>query len=258
MFFDDKIIYFGYFGKWLFEKDSASPISNFWLIYGGVILGIALVSYFFGCLNFGIILSKLMYHEDIRTKGSGNAGATNMLRTYGKKMAIATFLGDFLKAAVSVNLGIALMGGLGGFVAAFFCMVGHAFPCFYGFKGGKGVAVAAASVLFLDWRVFLILFAVFVGIVAITKYISLGSVTCLFFFPILFENMNKYVVLNDAGQKMAMYHMPPLTVLVAAMMAFLVIYLHRSNIKRIWNKTESKVSFKSKKKEEGEDDGAEH
>ena len=238
-----EIIYSGFVGRYLYQNEQiASNAALYYGIYAVVILICAAAAYFLGCLNFGIIISKVKYHDDIRTKGSGNAGATNMLRTYGKKMAAVTFLGDFLKAAVSVILGICLMGGVGGYVAAFSCMVGHAFPCFYGFKGGKGVAVSAAAILFLDWRVFIMLLICFVLIVWWSKYISLGSVTCLFMFPLLLSRMN-------SGR------MPSIVVVIAFMMAALVIYLHRENIKRIYNGTESKVSFKSRNKDGTSEDG---
>lgn len=237
-----EIIYSGFFGKYLYTAESISE--NAFLYYGlyiGALVLCAVAAYFMGCLNFGIILSKRKYHEDIRTKGSGNAGATNMLRTYGTKMAAATFLGDLLKSALSVAAGICVLGGIGGYAAALACMIGHAFPCIYGFKGGKGVAVTAGAILVLDWRLFLILITVFVLIVWWTRFISLGSVTAFFLFPLLLSNMN-------GGR------MPSLVVLFALMMSALGIYLHRANIKRIYNGNESKVSFKSKKKDE--DDGS--
>lgn len=236
----DELIYKGFVGKFL-EIPTESAVLFYGLIIGVPLL-CAIIGYFLGCLNFGIIISKLRYHEDIRSKGSGNAGATNMLRTYGTGIAAATFLGDFLKAVVAASIGILAFGGIGGFIAAFACMVGHAFPCFYGFKGGKGVAVSAGAVLVLDWRIFLILIATFVLIVWWTKFISLGSVTAFFLFPLLMAHMG-------VGR------MPSITVLFAFMMAALGIYLHRENIKRIYRGTENKVSFKSKKDKEDADGG---
>ncbi len=242
----DKIYYAGFFGDRLHLP-----------AFLAVLAGCAVVAYLLGCLNFGIIISKYKYHEDIRTKGSGNAGSTNMLRTYGRGTAALTFVGDFMKSVVSVCLGLALLGGIGGFTAALFCMLGHAFPCFYGFKGGKGVAVAAAAILCLDWRVFLMLLACFVLLVWWTKYISLGSVTCMFLFPLLFRRMN---VLGSTPEAGVIYRMPPIVTIIALLMMILVVWLHRGNLRRIYKGEESQVSFKSKKKEEepadeGEDDG---
>jgi glycerol-3-phosphate acyltransferase PlsY len=100
------------------------------------------VSYLLGSLNFAIIISGKTYRQDIRNHGSKNAGMTNMMRTYGKKAAALTLLGDMLKAVVSCLIGYALIGQLGAYIAGLFCMIGHIFPVFYRFKGGKGVACA--------------------------------------------------------------------------------------------------------------------
>lgn len=232
-----EILFSGIFGKYLYNTEAiAASAPAYYGLYFGALVLIAVGAYFMGCINFGIILSKKKYHEDIRSKGSGNAGATNMLRTYGIKVAAATFVGDALKAVLSVLAGILILGGIGGYTAALACMIGHAFPCIYGFKGGKGVAVTAGAILMLDWRLFLILITVFVLVVWWTRFISLGSVTVFFMFPLLLSAFNNGRV-------------PSLTVLIAFMMAAFGIFLHRENIKRIYNGTENKVSFKSKKKD---------
>lgn len=232
-----EILYSGFFGKFLYESESirTSAATYYGLFIGALVL-IAVGAYFLGCINCGIILSKNKYNEDIRTKGSGNAGATNMLRTYGLKIAAVTFLGDAMKAVVSVAAGMLILGGIGGYTAALACMIGHAYPCIYGFKGGKGVAVTAGSILVLDWRLFLILVAMFALIVWWTRFISLGSVTVFFAFPLLLSALN-------GGR------VPSFCIILALLMAVLGIYFHRSNIKRIYNGTENKVSFKSKKKD---------
>ena len=236
-----ELIYKGFVGKFL-----EGGTSSAFVYYGTIVAVIAacvIIPYLLGCINFSIVISKKKYHQDIRSFGSGNAGATNMQRTYGTGAAALTFLGDFAKAAVSVIFGICLFGGIGGYLAALFCMIGHAFPCFYGFKGGMGVAVSAGAILFLDWRIFLILFPCFVAIVALSKYISLGSVTCMFLFPLL-------------DSRMVTGRMPAPVVLIAMLMAALVIYLHRGNIKRIYSGTESKISFSKKKNKPADgDDG---
>ena len=234
-----EIVHSGFLGKYLYSTESI--FGNSALYYGLYISAIAvcaIIAYFIGCINFGIILSKTKYHDDIRTKGSGNAGATNMLRTCGKKMAAMTFFGDFFKAVIAVLIGICIMGGMGGYAAAFFCMVGHAFPCFYGFKGGKGVAVTAGAIFVLNYVIFLILLAVFVIAVWATRFISLGSVTAFFLFPLLLSHMNT--------------RMPSLVMIFAVMMAVLGIYLHRENIKRIYDGKENKFSLKSKKADSGD------
>ena len=132
-----------------------------------LILG-AVLSYLLGSLNFGIILSRKFQKEDVRTHGSGNAGSTNMLRNYGKLPAVATILGDMAKVAVAILLVRLLVGNelyaqqtifIKSF-AGLFCVLGHIFPCFFRFKGGKGVATCGGMVFMIDWRIALILLAV--------------------------------------------------------------------------------------------------
>ena len=154
------------------------------LIAGGLLC--ALVGYFFGSFNFALILSKKMYNEDIRNYGSKNAGTTNMMRTYGKKAAFLTILADILKAVAAVAIGCFAMGiNFGGYLTGLFCVIGHVFPAYYGFKGGKGVATAAAVILMLNPFVFLCVIGVFVITVLLSRYVSLGSVLAAAVFPLL-------------------------------------------------------------------------
>ncbi|MCI9450179.1 MAG: glycerol-3-phosphate 1-O-acyltransferase PlsY [Clostridiales bacterium] len=189
------------------------------------------VPYLLGSINVSILLSSHIYKDDIRRHGSGNAGMTNIMRTYGKKMAAVTFGGDFLKAVIASLFGRLVLGYYGALLAGLFCFLGHIFPCFYRFKGGKGVVTACAMILMTDWRVFLILFAVFVIIVAVTKYVSLGSVVGMLLYPIILDRFGRQ----------------GWSVLIAFLMAVMCAFVHRSNIKRIMNGTENKLSFKSKK-----------
>ena len=191
------------------------------------------VPYLLGSLNFAIIISKTRYKADIRTFGSGNAGATNMMRTFGKSAAGLTFLGDALKAFVSGLLGYALLGQYGAYIAGLFCILGHMFPIYYRFKGGKGVVTSAISILMCNPFVFLILFVLFVIIVACTRYISLGSVMCMLLYPVILDRMEKWM--NGATGAY---------VIIAMLMAVLVIFMHRENIKRLWQGKENKFSFK--------------
>ncbi len=194
------------------------------------ILVCIIVPYLLGSLNFAVMISKTGYHDDIRTHGSGNAGATNMLRTHGKKAAALTFLGDALKAVLSVCIGLFLMpGDEFAYVAAFFCMVGHAFPIFFKFKGGKGVVVAAASMLVLNPIVCLICIAIFVIIVGFTKYVSLGSIIAAILFPLLNYKLNVYFLPTA------------IKTVFCIMMGIFIIFLHRKNISRLLNGTESKI-----------------
>ncbi len=200
----------------------------FWVVTVFSVLALLVVPYFLGSINFGIIISKLFHGEDIREYGSGNAGMTNMLRTYGKRDAAITLIGDALKAVVAVILGRILFGISGGYVAGLTCILGHAFPCYYKFKGGKGVVVTAATIAVIDWRIFLVLLGILSLVVAFSKYISLGSVCGMLVFPLLVQVWDRGLSIN---------------VLLSCLISALVIFLHRGNIKRIYNGTESKLSL---------------
>lgn len=203
-----------------------------------------IIPYFIGSLNFAIIISKLLYKEDIRTYGSGNGGMTNMLRTYGKTAAALTLLGDVLKAVISVVIGRVIFGMVGGYAAGLGCMLGHVYPCYYNFKGGKGVLVAAATILTMNPVLFVILLIIFVAMVALTKYISVGSITAAFFYPIFLDKL---------GTGSSVYLFDKIAVLISVITAILIIFWHRSNIKRLSTGTESKLSFKKTEKKKKDD-----
>lgn len=200
------------------------------------------IPYLLGSVNFALVISNTFYRDDIRKYGSGNAGMTNMLRTYGKAAAAGTLLCDMLKATISVLLGQLLYNsfGIGGYLAGFFCVLGHIFPIFFKFKGGKGVATVAAMVLTLDPVCFLLLITLFILIVATTRFVSLGSVVCCMLYPILTYK------LADAGLSGWGKGFP---VLISFAVAATVIFMHRENIKRLINHTENKISFSKKDKE---------
>lgn len=191
------------------------------------------VAYLLGSLNFAVILSKIFFHDDIRKYGSGNAGATNMVRTYGRKWGVITFICDGLKAAVSVLLSMLLMGEGGAYIAALFAILGHIFPVYYKFRGGKGVVVAAISILCLNPMVFAILVLLFLAIVSASKYISLGSIICAFFYPMLLNAFSR-----DKGF---------IATVISVLLAVIVIFMHRENIKRLMSRTENKIGQKAKK-----------
>ena len=191
------------------------------------------VPYLLGSLNFAIIISKARYHSDIRQFGSGNAGMTNMMRTFGKSAAGLTLLGDALKAFVACLLGYACLGVYGVYIAGLFCILGHMFPIYYRFRGGKGVVTAAITVLMCNPFVFLILFVLFVLIVAATRYISLGSVMCMLLYPVVLDRVDK-IFFGASGAY----------VVIAIAIAVLVVFMHRENIKRLMKGTENKFSFK--------------
>ncbi len=200
----------------------------------------AVIAYFLGGLNFAIIISKYKFKDDIRRYGSGNAGMTNMLRTYGKAAAAFTLVGDMAKAIVSVLIGTLLAGEGGAYIAALSCVIGHSFPIMYGFKGGKGIVVTASALLVLEPIVFLILFLIFVLLVASTKFLSLGSIVGMLLYPLLLNRM--YPILNGGISEGA------IVAIVSILNAILVVWLHRENIGRLMSGTENKFSLKKKDK----------
>ena len=210
-------------------------MEGFW---GYLLAGLA--AYLLGSLNFGVIVSHLCYRDDIRRHGSGNAGTTNALRTYGKGAAAAVLVGDFLKGTAAVWLGCALTGQLlGGWLASLLVVLGHMFPVFFGFRGGKGVATAAGAILLLNPYILLGLLAVFVLIIACTRYVSLASVVVAGLFPVL-------TLAYGLAVKMA-----PQGIAVTAGFALaaggLVIWKHRTNIQRLRAGTESRLGAKKAK-----------
>lgn len=212
---------------------------------------IAIVAYLIGSINFSVILSKKMAGFDVRQKGSGNAGTTNMLRSVGKKAAAITLICDILKGVVSIGIAI-LVGYLFNAqnksilvqIAAIAVVIGHTFPIFFGFKGGKGVATSLGVLIMTNWQIGLICLAIAIIIMAITKMVSLGSCMAAIAFPLLtyfaaniFENA--YIV--KEGSSYFVY---------SIILAVIVLFNHRSNIKRIITGKENKLSFKKERTKE--------
>ena len=221
----------GIVGNLLYDTSMTPTSVAVWIVIAAVIC--IAVPYFLGSINFAIMLSKAIYKTDIREFGSGNAGATNMMRTFGKKTALMTFGGDALKAFVSGALGYLLLGQYGAHIAGLFCVVGHMFPIYYKFKGGKGVVTTAVSMLMCNPFVFLVLLVIFVIIVGFTKYISLASIMCALLYPVILDRIEKFV--NGVSRPY---------VIIPMIIAALVVFMHRENIKRLMSGTESKFSFK--------------
>lgn len=218
------------------EQIIFTPNAPYILVIAAILC--AAFAYLLGTLNFAIIISKVKYNDDIRKYGSGNAGMTNMMRTYGRAAGIFTFVGDLLKAVVAVLVARLLFGDVYAYIATLFCIIGHAFPCWYKFKGGKGVAVACAAILCLDQLPFVCLLVVFVLIVAITKYLSLGSIMAVLMYPLFlnaFYGLHSYSLFTK-----------PFALICSVIITCLVLFLHRENMKRLLNKTENKFSFKKK------------
>ena len=214
-------------------------------VFWSMIAIIALASYLLGSINSAIIISKVLYRDDIRKHGSGNAGMTNMQRTYGNGAAGLTLLGDLLKTVIAISIagvcfGFGYIFGLSTngycYVAGLFAVIGHVFPVYYGFKGGKGVLSTATMALVLTPWIFLILFALFVAIVAMSKYISLGSVAVLY--PVVISGAFSVVFGLPLSLEIA---------LSTILLAILIVICHLGNLKRISDRTERKFSFKKKK-----------
>lgn len=202
--------------------------------------GIAvLVGYLLGSISFGIILSKAMHKDDIRKHGSGNAGMTNALRVYGGKTAVLVFAGDFLKGVLSVVLGNLLGGRMGALAAAVAVVIGHLFPVFFGFRGGKGVATAAGTVLALSPVTLAILLVPFGLILLLTRYMSLAAITVGVLYPIV-TAVHIFVIGVGTGVVWQ------IELAVSVIIGLLIVVMHRANIGRLLSGTESKVGGRKK------------
>lgn len=206
---------------------------------------LVIVSYLIGSVNASIVISKLR-GEDIRQHGSGNAGATNMLRTYGKKMAVFALVLDAAKGILAVGIGMFaeyVLNSMGisnavthgyKYISALLVVIGHNYPVFFGFKGGKGIATSGAVMFMMDWRVGIIVAVGALLVMAITKIVSVGSLSGALWYiagPIFFT----YVVDKTTNWWF---------IIVSILLAILATYRHRSNIVRIINGTESKLGQK--------------
>ena len=204
-----------------------------------VVLLCSAVGYLCGSINPAIFLSKRLYGRDIRECGSGNAGMTNMFRTFGKKAGLLTLLGDSLKTAAAVVFGYLVYGVHGAWIAGLFCVVGHMFPAFYRFRGGKGVLVTAVLLLLTDWPVLIVSLIVFAIVLIGTKMVSLASIMSALMMPLL---LNAYYA-AVAGSGAAAGIRSPIAILIAAA----VIVRHYGNIRRIREGKEPKINIGKKK-----------
>lgn len=228
------------------------------------IAAIIAAAYFLGGINFAIIISKKKFGADIRDYGSGNAGMTNMMRTFGKKAGIITFVGDIGKTVVACLLGYLLLGRLGAFVAGLFCMVGHMFPAAYKFKGGKGVACALATILMTDIGnpfmyhiplVLILTLIIFAAVYLASKYISLAAIMSMLIYPMIlfvFENVSMSTISGDEtvmkDPAVSFYAIDfAYYIIIALLMTTLVVFMHRANIGRLFHGEESKTYLGKKK-----------
>lgn len=208
----------------------------------------AAVGYFLGSCNFSIISVKLIKGRDIRNMGSKNAGLTNTLRCAGKTCALITLVGDILKGVIAVAVSRGFCGLINagmnpgndthyiGYIAGLFAILGHVFPIYYGFKGGKGVLVGVSTFLIVDPKVFVALLAIFIVILAITKYVSLASIIGTAYCPLATLLMSWIVTGNSFGRSF-------LYMILSLPMAAIVIWMHRTNMERLVAGTESQFSF---------------
>ena len=202
---------------------------------------IAIIAYLIGSINFSVIISKKMAGFDVREKGSGNAGTTNMLRSVGKKGAAITLICDILKGIVAILIAMFIgwafkveNQSLLVQIAGIAVVIGHTFPIFFGFKGGKGVATSLGILIMTNWQIGLICLVFGIVLIALTRMVSLGSCTAAVLFPVLtlFISEN-YIVSQGSGY-----------FVYSVILAIIVLFNHRSNIKRILSGTENKISFK--------------
>ena len=201
---------------------------------------VVIIAYLLGSISFSVIFSRKFAGFDVREKGSKNAGTTNVLRTVGKKAAALTLILDILKGVAAVLAAILAQLMWTGFdlttlkyIAGFMAILGHTFPIFFEFRGGKGVATAIGVLLMLNWKIGLICLVFGLVVIAISKMVSLGSISAAILFPILTIFMQENV--------------KPVGIVVSFAIAGLVVFNHRSNIKRIKQGNENKLSFKNTK-----------
>ena len=208
-----------------------------------IIVGI--VAYLLGSISFSVIISKKMAGFDVREKGSGNAGATNMLRSVGAKAAVLTLLGDLLKGVVAILFAI-IVGAIAKNtdkallvqIAGILVVIGHTFPIFFGFKGGKGVATSLGVILISNWQIGLICLVFALVLMVLTKMVSLGSCGAAVLYPVLTLFINQHYTVLTEGKKGTTY------LVYSIILAVIVLFNHRSNIKRILNGTENRLGSK--------------
>lgn len=206
-----------------------------------IIIGI--IAYLIGSINISVILSKKVAGFDVREKGSGNAGTTNMLRNIGKKAAAITLIFDILKGIVAISLAI-LIGNIANVgnksllvqIAGLGVILGHTFPIFFNFKGGKGIATSLGVLLMSNWKIGLICLVFALVLIILSRMVSLGSIAATILFPVLTLFIkDNYIVSEGSGY-----------FIYSVILAIIVAFNHRENIKRLLNGTEDKISFKEK------------
>lgn len=204
---------------------------------------VAVFAYFCGCFNGAVIVSKYILRDDVRNHGSGNAGLTNFYRTFGGALTFVVIACDVIKAIVAVMVGVAVLGNCtvaflqedmmahyARYFAGLLCLLGHAYPCMFQFRGGKGILSGGTIAIMVDWRVALVVWGGFLVLFLLTRYVSLGSVFTGVAFPIA-----SWFVFRDW-----------LVLTMAILLGGLIVWKHRSNIARLLAGNENKFSFHKK------------
>ena len=203
---------------------------------------VAIIAYLIGSINFSVILSKKMAGFDVREKGSGNAGTTNMLRSVGKKAAAITLVCDILKGVVAILLAMLMNkifpnsnGALLVQIAGVAVILGHTFPIFFKFKGGKGVATSLGVLIMSNWQIGLICLVFALILIILTQMVSVGSIAAAILYPVL----TIFIPQN--------YIIPGNYIIYSIVLAVIIVFNHRENVKRLLSGTENRISFKGTK-----------
>ncbi len=203
---------------------------------------VAIIAYLIGSINFSVILSKKMAGFDVRNKGSGNAGTTNMLRSVGKKAAAITLVCDILKGVVAILLAMLMNkispnsnGALLVQIAGVAVILGHTFPIFFKFKGGKGVATSLGVLIMSNWQIGLICLVFALILIILTQMVSVGSIAAAILYPVL----TIFIPQN--------YIIPGNYIIYSIVLAVIIVFNHRENVKRLLSGTENRISFKGTK-----------
>ena len=206
-----------------------------WMRYFAVaMLPTAVIAYFLGCSNGAVIISKYILRDDVRNHGSGNAGLTNFHRTFGGGLTLVVILIDVLKAVLAILIATHFFLGDTAFAkywAGLFCLLGHMFPCMFGFKGGKGILSGGTIAIMIDWRIALVVWGGFLVLAILTRYVSLGSCWAGASFPFA-----TWFIYHD-----------PLLLALSIAIGGLILWMHRGNIRRLLKGEESKFSLHRKK-----------
>lgn len=210
-----------------------------------VYLIMAVIAYAIGSINFSVIFSRKFAGFDVREKGSGNAGTTNMLRSFGKKAAAITLVCDILKGVVSILIALLISnfkegsnGALLVQIAAICVVIGHTYPIFFEFRGGKGVATSLGILLLVNWQVGLICLMFALIIMALTRMVSLGSIMAAILYPVL--------IIFGVGS--SFFIVGGNYVVFSILLAIIVVFNHRANVKRIMEGKENRLSFSKENK----------